>query len=103
MSKAIIAQLGGRVSAYTNSSINRDSDQRLIELRSILRPGHKGSKKVKSKSSKDNIKTSLQVGQIPLSQSRRQELKNTAYLLGVQAQVQAKDFPTALRTLIQSR
>ena len=103
MSKAIIAQLGGRVSAYTNSSINRDSDQRLIELRSLLRQSHKGSKKVKSKSSKDNIKTSLQVEQIPLSQSRRQELKNTAYLLGVQAQVQAKDFPTALRTLIQSR
>ena len=103
-SKVFIGQIGGRVSAQAEVSDADYRDQhRLIELHPLNKAkqqAHKTSlSSAKLNRAKQNTKESKTRS---LSQSRRQELRNQAYLLGVHSQVQTNDFPPALRTLIKS-
>ncbi|MAD61711.1 MAG: hypothetical protein CMH49_09430 [Myxococcales bacterium] len=103
-SKVFIGQIGGRVSAQAEASYSDYGDQpRLIELSPVEQANQQAQKTLlsstKTSRSKQNQKESETRS---LSQSRRQELRNQAYLLGVHSQVQANDFPPALRTLIKS-
>ena len=102
-SKFLIGQVGGKVSAASRSSYSDYRDQhRLIEL------NPKGITAQKDQKNSSNALNRSDKGRRlnkprSLSQSRRQELRNKAYLLGVHTHIQANDFPPALRALIKSK